>query len=215
MKLSREGFVEFLAVRLKPESAKSYLDYADAFARAVDKDDHYFFSNLNQAGELKELLQGGIKEYPTFNKYKSKYQSNIRTGIRALLKYYLFVQDKSKKVDFKIPDEMSQDNILEHYTYLYEKWLKNRVIKLNGEHFKSHEAYSNALRYAIEDSNVTPRQFFSFTKKMQVDIFQIQLGDRRIYQGRNASSRKDISSSINKYKLYLAERFGEKSSRLY
>jgi hypothetical protein len=215
MTLSKKGFVEFLTTRLTKESAKSYLAYVDAFSRAAGKDDKYYFSNLDRANELKELLQGGIDTKPLFLKLSKKFRSNIKTGIRALLKYYLFVQDITTKDVSKIPDGMSQDNILEHYTYLYKQWLKNRVIKLNGDHFKSYEAYSNALRYAIEDSSVTPREFFSYTKKMQIDIFQIQLGDRRVYQGRNTSSRTDMTSSLNKYKLYLAERFGEKSTRLY
>jgi hypothetical protein len=215
MAISRENFVEFLNTRLTKESAKSYLSYVDAFSRAVKKDDQYFFSNLDQSAEVKTLLQGGIDKQPIFQKHSKKFQSNIKTGIRALLKYYLFIQDQSEKKIAKIPEGMTPEDILEHYTYSYRQWLKNRLIKMNGEHFKSYEAYANGLRYAIIDSNVSPKDFFSYTKKMQIDIFQIQLGDKRNFQGRTSTSRADITSSLNKYKLYLAERFGEKSTRLY
>ena len=213
---SRKKFVEFLTARLTPESAKSYLAYVDAFSRAAGKDDEYFFSTIERSEEVKTLLQGGINQKPIFANHSNKFQSNIKTGIRALLKYYLFVEDGAKKQRVsKIPDGMSQDNILEHYIYQYRQWLKNRLIKLNGEHFKSYEAYANGLRYAIVDSNVSPRDFFSYTKKSQVEIFKVQLGDRRNYQSRTNTSRADITSSLNKYKMYLAEKFGEKSTRLY
>ncbi len=215
MAISRENFVEFLNTRLTKESAKSYLSYVDAFSRAVKKDDQYFFSNLDQSEEVKTLLQGEIDKQPIFQKHSKKFQSNIRTGIRALLKYYLFIQDQSEKKIAKIPEGMTPEDILEHYTYSYRQWLKNRLIKLNGEKFRSYDNYANALRYAIEDSTVNPREFFSYTKKSQIDIFQIQLGDRRNYQGRHEGSRREITSSINKYKLYFAERIGEKSTRLY
>lgn len=216
MTLSKEGFVQFLAVRLTKESAKSYLDYVDAFSRAVGKDDEYFFTKLDRADEVKSLLQGGINEKPTYNKFKEKYKSNIRTGIRALLKYYLFVEDSNiVKPVAKIPVGMSQDAVLEHYIYSYKMWMKNRLIKLNGDHYKAYEAYANSLKYAILDSNDKPRDFFAYTKSSQIEIFKIKLGDRQSFQGKSKKIRSDITSSINKYKLYLAEKYGEKSSRLY
>jgi len=216
MTLSREKFVEFLTTRLTPESAKSYLAYVDAFSRAARKDNKYYFTNLDRATELKELLQGGIDTKPLFIKLSKKFRSNIKTGIRALLKFYRFVKASAvKKIISKIPDGMPQSEILEHYVYSYSQWLKNRVIKLDGEHFKSFEAYADSLRYAILDSNIKPRDFFSYTKTFEIKIFQVKLGGNRNFLNRPKLSRSDINSSINKYKLYLAEKYGEKSNRLF
>lgn len=218
MKASRKNFVEYLENRLTPESAKSYLSYVDAFSRAVRKDEEYYFSSTEYFQEIAGLLKGGINKYPNFKKHSPKFQANIKTGIRALLKYYLY-SDNVKKVQedkkSKIPSDLRGGQIVEHYIDKFGKWLENFHIKNNGERFRSSKNYTIGLKRAIDDLNIDPKEFFSYTRKFQIEMFHIRLESNKSFWDRSESVKREVTSSINKYKFYIAEKNGEKLENLF
>ena len=217
MKTSRKGFVGYLENRLTPESAKSYLSYVDAFSKAVRKDDNYFFSSSDKSEELEKLLQGGINRAPSFLKHSPKFQSNIKTGIRALLKYYLAVDNAVvKKEDIvKISPNLTRTKVIDHYAGKFGKWLENLHIKSNGERFRSAANYEIGLKRAIEDLQIDPREFFSYTKKVELDIFHAKLKSNKHFWDRSEAVQHETTSSLNKYKFYLGEKYGWKMDNLF
>ena len=96
MKLSRKNFVEFLEIRLTPKAARSYLDYVEAFQRAIKQKDDFLFNGKSDTKEY--LIKFLNKEVhpPAFRKlYKESSRSNIRVGIRTLLLYYQYEEEKA------------------------------------------------------------------------------------------------------------------------
>ncbi len=218
MKASRENFIRFLEDKLTSESAKSYLAYVDAFSRAVQKDENYFFSSTDKAEELRKLLQGDLNKIGSFLKHSPKFQSNIKTGIRALLKYYLHVdnykiEQEAKAV--KIPSDLIGSKITDYYIDKFESWLENFHIKSNGERFRSAKNYSIGLKRAITDLNIDPKEFFSYTRKFQIEMFHVRLESNKNFWDRSESVKREVTSSINKYKYFIAEKNGEKQESLF
>lgn len=218
MKTSRTEFVQFLDLRLTPESAKSYLSYVDALSRTVGEESDYFFSSSDKEEALQLLLNGGLKSNNAFANYSKKFQSNIRTGVRALIKFYKEVKSrealKSVKVT-KIDTSLNPNQMVDHYLNKFGDWLKLRHVKSDGDSFKAVKNYQLGIRRAIIDLNIDPKVFFSYTSYFHLHAFHLNVKNSKNFLNRSESVRREINSSINKYKVYIAELHGEKLKSLF
>lgn len=218
MALSKEDFVKYLEERLTPESAKSYLSYVDAFSKAVGKGEKHYFSSTKYFQEIAALLKGSINEYPNFKRHSPKFQSNIKTGMRALLKYYLHIDNFKKEIEnkkVKIPSDLIGPAIADYYIDKFASWLENFHVKENGDRFRSAKNYSIGLKRALTDLKADPKVFFSYTRTFQIQMFHIQLESNRNFWNHSVSVKREVTSSINKYKFYIAEKYGEKQESLF
>lgn len=218
MTLSKENFVKYLEERLTPESAKSYLSYVDSFSKAVGKDEKHYFTSTSYFQEIAALLKGSINEYPDFKEYSPKSQSNIKTGIRALLTYYLHVDNHKKELEekkVKIPVGLTGAKITEHYIDKFGTWLENFHVKENGDRFRSAKNYTIGLKRALTDTNIDPKEFFSYTRKFQIEMFHVKLENNKNFWDRTESVKREVTSSINKYMYYIAMKNGEKQESLF
>lgn len=213
MALSKEKFVEFLQKRLTTESAKSYLDYVEAFKRAIkQKDDYLFNGEIETKNYLKKFLNKQAHP-PAFREFKKNYQDNIRVGIRSLLLYYLFEEEIAKRKSEKRKELLTLR--LESFLNDFEFWLTHRYLKQNGEKFKSGKQYANYIKAACIDNNTEISKFIQIEKSSELKKFMEKLELNSNFKSRPKHTQQNIMSGLRKYELFLSEFYGEQQLELY
>lgn len=213
MKLSRKNFVEFLEIRLTPKAAKAYLDYVEAFKRAIKQKDEFLFNG--KIDTMEYLIKFLNKEVhpPAFREISKAYRANIRVGIRSLLLYYLFEEEKNLRKAEKrgILVSLNLDNLLDEYQF----WLSNRYLKPNGEKFKSRKAYSGYIKTACLDNEIELEKFCKIKKSEDLQKFIKNLEKNTNFNNRPKHARQNILSGLRKYEVFLTEFYGEQQTDLY
>ena len=214
MKVSRKNFVEFLEIRLTPKAARSYLDYVEAFQRAIkQKDDFLFNGKVDTKEYLIKFLNKEVHP-PAFRKlYKESSRSNIRVGIRTLLLYYQYEEEKAirKAQNRSKFVSLNLDNLLDEFQF----WLSNRYLKPNGEKFKSGKAYSGYIKKACNDNKTELGDFCKIKKSVDLQKFIKSLEKNSNFNNRAKHDQQNILSGFRKYEAFLTEFYGEKQNELF
>ncbi len=213
MKLLKPNFINFLQKRLKPDSSESYLDYVEAFQRAIKKEDAFLFNGQKSTKEYLKKFLNREAHPPALRELSKKYKDNIRTGIRSLLLYYQFEEENTLRRKENRSELVTLT--LENLTNEYEFWLTNRYLKQNGEKFKSGKAYASYIKSACLDNETNFVDFVKIRKSKDLENFIQSLKKSENFKKRTKHTQQSILSSFNKYEVFINELYGEKQKELY